>query len=221
MRPRRRGRRRRRGRLTVAAGLARRRPRLAAASAKMIAVTTATAPRWPPRSARSSGRSSTSSPTGCRGASRCRGPRSRCPGCETPIRPYDNVPVLSWLLLRGRCRACRRAISRRYPLVELATARCCWRSSCSRGRGRRRLLGLVLVLLLVADHADRPRPPDHPQQAHAARRRRRARHPRCSRTPARCPEHLIAGAAAGGFLLVAALAYPGGMGHGRREARRR
>jgi leader peptidase (prepilin peptidase)/N-methyltransferase len=46
-------------------------------------------------------------------------PRSRCPACRTPIAWYDNVPVLSWLLLRGRCRACRAGISFRYPLVEL------------------------------------------------------------------------------------------------------
>jgi prepilin signal peptidase PulO-like enzyme (type II secretory pathway) len=46
-------------------------------------------------------------------------PRSRCPACRTPIAWYDNVPVLSWLLLRGRCRACRATISFRYPLVEL------------------------------------------------------------------------------------------------------
>ena len=46
-------------------------------------------------------------------------PRSRCPGCRTPIAWYDNVPVLSWILLGGRCRACRAGISFRYPLVEL------------------------------------------------------------------------------------------------------
>lgn len=45
---------------------------------------------------------------------------SRCPGCGSPIRPYDNVPVLGWLLLRGRCRDCGSSVSRRYPLVEAA-----------------------------------------------------------------------------------------------------
>lgn len=49
-------------------------------------------------------------------------PPSACPGCGTPIAPRDNVPVLSWLLLRGRCRTCNEPISARYPLVELATA---------------------------------------------------------------------------------------------------
>jgi leader peptidase (prepilin peptidase)/N-methyltransferase len=49
-------------------------------------------------------------------------PRSRCPGCGTQLAWRDNVPVVSWLALRRRCRTCRRPISARYPLVELATA---------------------------------------------------------------------------------------------------
>jgi leader peptidase (prepilin peptidase)/N-methyltransferase len=49
-------------------------------------------------------------------------PRSRCPSCGTPIAPRDNVPVVSWLLLRGRCRACGAPIPVRYPLLELATS---------------------------------------------------------------------------------------------------
>jgi leader peptidase (prepilin peptidase)/N-methyltransferase len=49
-------------------------------------------------------------------------PASACPGCGTPIAGYDNLPVLSWLLLRGRCRSCDEPISLRYPLVESATA---------------------------------------------------------------------------------------------------
>lgn len=49
-------------------------------------------------------------------------PGSACPACAHPVRAYDNVPVLSWLVLRGRCRDCSAPISGRYPLVELATA---------------------------------------------------------------------------------------------------
>ena len=49
-------------------------------------------------------------------------PASHCPACAAPIAAYDNVPVLSYLLLRGRCRACEAPISLRYPLVELANA---------------------------------------------------------------------------------------------------
>lgn len=49
-------------------------------------------------------------------------PPSRCPGCGNLISPRDNIPVISWLLLRGRCRTCHEPISARYPLVELLTA---------------------------------------------------------------------------------------------------
>src|SRR5688500_11806384 len=46
-------------------------------------------------------------------------PRSRCPKCNTMIAGYDNIPVRSWLLLRGKCRSCKTTISARYPFVEL------------------------------------------------------------------------------------------------------
>jgi leader peptidase (prepilin peptidase) / N-methyltransferase len=49
-------------------------------------------------------------------------PPSRCPACETPIRPTDNVPIFGWLWLRGRCRRCGAAISARYPAVESLVA---------------------------------------------------------------------------------------------------
>jgi leader peptidase (prepilin peptidase)/N-methyltransferase len=49
-------------------------------------------------------------------------PRSACPACKAPITAWQNIPVLSWLLLGGRCAACKAKISMRYPLVELATA---------------------------------------------------------------------------------------------------
>jgi leader peptidase (prepilin peptidase)/N-methyltransferase len=49
-------------------------------------------------------------------------PNSRCPSCGTAIRPYDNVPILSFLVLRGRCRACGVSISPRYPAIEALTA---------------------------------------------------------------------------------------------------
>jgi leader peptidase (prepilin peptidase)/N-methyltransferase len=50
------------------------------------------------------------------------GPSSRCPKCGTPILPRDNIPVVSWLLLRGKCRSCGEPISAVYPLIELSTA---------------------------------------------------------------------------------------------------
>jgi leader peptidase (prepilin peptidase)/N-methyltransferase len=59
-------------------------------------------------------------------------PVSRCPKCQTAIRPRDNIPILSWLLLRGRCRACGEPISSRYVIVES-------------------IMGLLFVLLLCFD----------------------------------------------------------------------
>lgn len=62
-------------------------------------------------------------------------PRSHCPNCQVEIADRDNIPLLSWVLLRGRCRNCHAAISARYPLVELATALlflgASWRSGLS------------------------------------------------------------------------------------------
>lgn len=58
-------------------------------------------------------------------------PRSRCPHCGHQIRAHENIPVLGWLMLRGKCAGCGAAISARYPLVEIATgllfAACAWR----------------------------------------------------------------------------------------------
>jgi len=48
-------------------------------------------------------------------------PASHCPSCQTPIKPYDNIPIVSYLLLRGRCRSCGAPISMQYPIVEFTT----------------------------------------------------------------------------------------------------
>jgi leader peptidase (prepilin peptidase)/N-methyltransferase len=141
-------------------------------------------------------------------------PGSRCPGCETPIRPYDNVPVLSWLALRGRCRDCRMRIPWRYPAVEAATAALCGAVAyATGGSGPKLWLGLVLVLLLVPitlidiDHRIIPNRLVLVGSVAALALL-------AALDPAALPEHLIAGAAAGGFLLAALLAYPAGMGMG-------
>lgn len=77
-------------------------------------------------------------------------PRSACPHCGHAIAPWENVPVLSWLLLRGRCSACKTPISVRYPLVELAcgllSALVAWRF----GPGWQALAALLLVWSLLA-----------------------------------------------------------------------
>ena len=77
-------------------------------------------------------------------------PPSACPGCGSPIAWYDNVPVLSFLLLRARCRSCRVAISWRYPLVELATAGLFALAAARIGFDARLLPALVLCAALVA-----------------------------------------------------------------------
>ena len=61
-------------------------------------------------------------------------PGSHCPRCNHAIRAYDNIPVLAWLWLKGRCRDCRQPISFRYPLVEPSLpgcSCCCWWWRCS------------------------------------------------------------------------------------------
>ena len=77
-------------------------------------------------------------------------PRSACPSCKAPITAWQNIPLLSWLLLRGRCARCRKPISARYPLVELLTgllsAAVAWRF----GFGVATLCGLVVTWFLVA-----------------------------------------------------------------------
>jgi leader peptidase (prepilin peptidase) / N-methyltransferase len=140
-------------------------------------------------------------------------PRSRCPHCETPIRPYDNVPVLSWLLLRGRCRSCRAPISPRYPLVEAATGLLCALVVVAKGADADALLGLALVLLLVPitlidlDHRIIPNRLTLIGAIVAPLLV-------AFTDPDALPEHLIAGVAAGAFFLIALLAYPSGMGMG-------
>ncbi len=140
-------------------------------------------------------------------------PRSHCPACEQPIRPLDNVPVLSWLALRGRCRGCGVGISARYPLVEIATALAFAAVVLTRGAGAElwAFLPFTAVLIAVAaidlDHRIIPNRILLPAVlwglATAA----------LFRTD-QLPELLIAGSAAFAFLLLAALAYPAGMGMG-------
>lgn len=140
-------------------------------------------------------------------------PASRCPGCDTPIKPYDNVPVLSWLLLRGRCRSCATPIAWRYPLVELATALLMALAVVVIGPNEQVWLGLAFVLLLVPvtviDFDFRIIPNKLMILGAVV-----ALAILALTRPGSVPEHLIAAVAAGGFLLVAAIAYPGGMGMG-------
>jgi leader peptidase (prepilin peptidase)/N-methyltransferase len=77
-------------------------------------------------------------------------PGSRCPGCQSPIAPYDNVPLLSWLLLRGRCRHCRAPIVWRYPALELLTGGVFLALAVRHGASLETLLWMAFAAALVA-----------------------------------------------------------------------
>jgi leader peptidase (prepilin peptidase)/N-methyltransferase len=140
-------------------------------------------------------------------------PPSHCPGCDRPIKPYDNVPVVSWLLLRGRCRWCGEPISVRYPLTEAVTAVLYVAVVLARDDAAGIALGLALVTILVPlaqidyEHQILPNSITGLGAIVAlAITLALDRH--------YIPEQLIAAAAAGGFFFVLALAVPRGMGMG-------
>jgi leader peptidase (prepilin peptidase) / N-methyltransferase len=140
-------------------------------------------------------------------------PRSRCPSCQAPVRPHDNVPVLSWLLLHGRCRDCRAAISARYPLIEGGTAVLAAAIVLVKGADAGVWLPLALLALLVPVtliDLERRIIPNRITGPGAVA----ALVIGALVAPGALPEQLIAGAAAGAFLLVPALLYPAGMGMG-------
>lgn len=140
-------------------------------------------------------------------------PGSHCPACGAAIRPRDNVPLLSWFLLRGRCRDCGAAISARYPVIEFVTAAAFATVVLARGVEARLVLDLAFVTMLVAVAAIDLEHRIVPNRILA---------------PAAIwglgaalvvdldglPERVAAAAGAFAFLLAAALAYPGGMGMG-------
>lgn len=77
-------------------------------------------------------------------------PRSRCPHCDHPIGALENIPLLSWLWLKGRCRQCKAPISARYPLVELLTALLSVAVAATLAPGWGTLAALLLTWVLVA-----------------------------------------------------------------------
>jgi leader peptidase (prepilin peptidase) / N-methyltransferase len=140
-------------------------------------------------------------------------PASHCPKCGAPVKPYDNIPVLSWLLLRGHCRGCGQPISPRYPLVEALTAALCAGAVLAHSSASAIALSVALILLIVPaalidlEHRIIPNKITGPGAVLALGLG-------LGLDPGGEPARLIAALAAGGFLLVAALAYPGGMGMG-------
>ncbi len=140
-------------------------------------------------------------------------PASHCPTCGTPVKPYDNIPILSWLLLRGHCRSCGGAISPRYPLVEALTAALCAGAVLAHRSATGIALSVVLILLVVPAaliDLEHRIIPNRITALGAAL----ALAIGLALDPAGEPERLIAAAGAGGFLLLGAMAYPGGMGMG-------
>jgi leader peptidase (prepilin peptidase) / N-methyltransferase len=86
-------------------------------------------------------------------------PGSRCPECGSPIKPYDNVPVLSWIALRGKCRNCHTPISAMYPSIELLTAvlfvACYLSFGPSAATAKWLCFSSILVVLMVTDYRER------------------------------------------------------------------
>lgn len=140
-------------------------------------------------------------------------PASHCPKCGTPVKPYDNIPILSWLMLRGHCRGCGAPISVRYPLVEALTAAFCAGAVLTNHSAASIALSAALILVVVPAaliDLEHRIIPNRITSLGAVL----ALAIGLALDPAGEPERLIAAAAAGGFLLIAALAYPGGMGMG-------
>jgi leader peptidase (prepilin peptidase)/N-methyltransferase len=140
-------------------------------------------------------------------------PRSRCPSCGTQLRAVDNVPVISWLALRGRCHHCGAPVSARYPLVELATGVLYAAVVATQDDAVRIVLGLLLVAALVPitliDLDHRIIPNRITGLAAIA-----ALIAIAALDTDFLVEAAIAAVAGGGFFFVAAILYPRGMGMG-------
>jgi leader peptidase (prepilin peptidase) / N-methyltransferase len=142
------------------------------------------------------------------------GPRSQCPDCGHTIAAYDNVPVFSWLMLRGRCRDCHEPISARYPLVELGLgALFAAAAVVLQGDPGELAMGFALLATLAAitlTDLERRVIPNAILAVSAVAAIGIA----VAMDPSSLPERAVAAAGAGGFLLLAALVYPKGMGMG-------
>lgn len=141
-------------------------------------------------------------------------PRSRCPNCKSQIAFYDNVPVVSWLVLGGRCRSCGERIPATYPLLEAGLA-ASFVGVLLRFEGEWELIALgcafacTLFVITLTDLEHQIIPNKVLIAAAIV-----ALGIAAPTDPDGLPERLIAAAAAFGFLLVVALAYPRGMGMG-------
>jgi leader peptidase (prepilin peptidase) / N-methyltransferase len=142
------------------------------------------------------------------------GPRSKCPNCGAQIAAYDNVPVVSWLLLRGRARCCGGRIAARYPLTELtlgvlysATVLVLWDDPAEVAIG---LVFVTMLAMVTLTDLEQRVIPNKILIAGAVLCVAIA----APTDPGSLPERAMAAAAAGGLLFLAVLAYPRGMGMG-------
>lgn len=140
-------------------------------------------------------------------------PASRCPECGVAIAPRDNVPLVSYLLLRGRCRNCKAKISARYPLVEALTAVLFGAAAYSFGFSLELVFALVLIGVLVVlggtDLSHRILPNVIVGPAALAGLTLSV-----ASEPSRWWVYVVSAVAVAGALFALALAYPGGMGMG-------
>jgi leader peptidase (prepilin peptidase) / N-methyltransferase len=140
-------------------------------------------------------------------------PGSHCPACGKALAAYDNVPVVSWVMLGGRCRTCGAPISPRYPIVELLTAASFAGVVAVRGFDDDLVLELPFVAALIAlagidlDHKLLPNKIVYPMAVYGVAATALVE-------TGDLVGHLIAGAGAFLFLLAAVIAYPRGMGMG-------
>ena len=145
-------------------------------------------------------------------------PASACPGCGAPIAPRDNVPVLSWMLLRGRCRHCRTPISARYPLVELAVAvvfaLIAWRVGVDWALPGFLLFGWMLFVVSVIDAQTRRIPNALTYPLIPALAALLVIAALLNGSPGTALRSVLAGLAGFAFLLLLALISPRGMGMG-------
>lgn len=143
------------------------------------------------------------------------GPRSQCPACGAQIAAYDNLPVLSWLLLRGKARCCDAPIAPIYPLTELAvgvlfaaTILVHWGDAA--GEIAIDLIFVTMLAAITLTDLELRIIPDKILLVGAVLCVAVA----AATDPSGLPERLIAAAAAGGILFLVVLAYPKGMGLG-------
>lgn len=140
-------------------------------------------------------------------------PGSRCPRCGHDIRWYDNLPLVGWLVLRGRCRDCGAAISRRYPLIEGLTGALFLVAFIVYGyQARAMLVGAFLAVLVVITFIDIDHLliPDRVVLPAAGAGLAAA----IALRPSHWWEYAVAAIGAALFLMVLVLAWPGGMGMG-------